>query len=429
MEGLPSELDYFEPSLLQSSIVEEYDIDKGPSATLSDGQPIDFSFPGSSTQFVDLNNSKFEFKIKITKANGSEIDNENDSVGPINLLFHSLFSMVEMEIGDKKVTDPTTNYAYRSLFETIINVPKHTLNTRLLSEGWYKDTAGKLNITDPTGENLGLKERTSWFASGKSKTFIGRPHLDLFHQDKLIPSMIPLKFRFIPNKDSWILKTKSPGGSQQNYKISISSAKMYLHIKEISSSLQLAHQKMLQTSNYKIPYNRVLTKTLTLAKGLTYFEQDNLYSGQLPDLILLAMVADHDMAGGYQKNPFHFQHFNMSYLALKVNGEKVPYIPHQPDFANDDYIRSYINVLENLGYDIGPNCWDLKPEEWATGYNIYAFKITPGPIGNIRSPPKNGSIGLALKFAAPPSQNINILLLSQEPAELQIDKYFHVITA
>ena len=84
-------------------------------------------------------------------------------------------------------------------------------------------------------------------------------------------------------------------------------------------------------------------------------------------------------------------------------------------------------MLEALGFDTGPICWDLTTEEWSAGYNIYAFKVTPGPIGMGRTPIRVGSIRLTLKFGAATQANINVLLSSQQPAEIQIDKYKNVL--
>ena len=111
------------------------------------------------------------------------------------------------------------------------------------------------------------------------------------------------------------------------------------------------------------------------------------------------MVSDTDMSGGYQANPLHFQNFGANYLCIQANGEQIPRLAYQPNFANQDYI-SYFGVLEALGFDIVPNCRVLTPEEWANGYNIYAFKITPGPIGTVRSPGRLGSARLEIRFSA-----------------------------
>ncbi|KAF0151263.1 MAG: hypothetical protein FD188_3456 [Ignavibacteria bacterium] len=112
---------------------------------------------------------------------------------------------------------------------------------------------------------------------------------------------------------------------------------------------------------------------------------------------------------------------------MQANGKPIPRIAYQPNFAAEDYLNTYYGVLEALGFDNGPSCWDLTPEEWSAGYNPYAFKVTPGPIDTIRTPIRVGSIRLSLKFAAATQANINILLSSEQPAEIQIDKYKNVL--
>ena len=153
---------------------------------------------------------------------------------------------------------------------------------------------------------------------------------------------------------------------------------VFILSKEVAPNLILAHEKLLQTTNYSIPYTRIVTKTLTIPQGTTQIEFDNVYQGKLPDLVILGLVTDANMTGGYQRNPFNFENFGINYLSLQANGEQIPRLPYQPNFALQDYINTYYGVLEALGFDTGPICWDLTPEEWSAGYNIYAFKVTPG---------------------------------------------------
>lgn len=427
MEGMLSELDYFEPQVMQMSVVAEYDRYFNPIQTIVDGGPVEFFIRGADGLYCDLNNSKLEVKLKITKENGADLV-VGDHVGPINDVLNSMFMSIEMEMNNVLITDPNTKYPFRAVIENLINFNKLIFDTRLLAEGWTKDTAGKMTDSDPEGENTGLAARTAWFARSAVVTLIGRPHLDLFHQDKLIPAGIDLKFRFLPNKHEFLLKTAAPEGdaAQARFKLKIESMRLFIRTKEISPSLILAHEKMLQKTNYSILYNKITTKTVSIPNGTSNIEFDNIYMGKLPDLIVMAMTTDTDMAGGYQRNPFNFQHFGVNYLCLKANGEQIPRIALQPNFATKDYIRAYFGVLESLGFDIGPNCWDIKPEEWANGYSIFAFKITPGPIGTVHSPSRVGAIRLELKFSANTASNINVLLLAQQTAELQIDKYKNV---
>ena len=130
-------------------------------------------------------------------------------------------------------------------------------------------------------------------------------------------------------------------------------ARLFIRTKHISPSLILGQGKVLQTKNYSIPFNKVITKTLTIPTGTSQIEFYNVYQGKLPDLVILAMVSDMDMSGGYQANPFHFQNFGTNYLCIQANGEQIPRLAYQPNLANQDYIRSYLGVLEALEFDIG----------------------------------------------------------------------------
>ena len=75
-------------------------------------------------------------------------------------------------------------------------------------------------------------------------------------------------------------------------------ARLLIRTKHISPSLILGQERVLQTKNYSIPFNKVITKTMTFPTGTSQIEFDNVYQGKLPDLVMLAMVSDTDMGVG-----------------------------------------------------------------------------------------------------------------------------------
>ena len=130
MEGLLSELDYFEPQVMQMSINGEYDRTFGIGQTIVQGGPIEFFIRGADGLYLDLNNSKLELKIKITNDDGSNLG-ANAHVGPINNLLNTFFLSVEMELGGVLITDPNTKYSFRSIIENLINYDKNVMDTRM----------------------------------------------------------------------------------------------------------------------------------------------------------------------------------------------------------------------------------------------------------------------------------------------------------
>ena len=128
----------------------------------------------------------------------------------------------------------------------------------------------------------------------------------------------------------------------------------------------------------------------------------------------MAFVHDKAVTGSCTRNPFKFHHLGLNHLCLNVGGDQIPRVPLEPNFAQQDYLPEYVSVLEALGYDIGPNCWDIKPSELANGYNIYVVKITPGPLAVVKSLSRARRIRLESKFTQPTTHNITAIFLAEE---------------
>ena len=83
--------------------------------------------------------------------------------------------------------------------------------------------------------------------------------------------------------------------------------------------------------------------------------------------------------------------------------------------------------MEAIGFNLGPNSVDVIPEESGNGYNISAFKITPGPIRTVRSPVRLGSAPLEIRFSSQTIVNISVLLFCLLRVAIQIDRYMNSI--
>ena len=133
MEAIGSEFDLFSKEVFQASVVAEPIQEFGPIATLQQGAPIEFQITGGDRNYVDPNNTKLEVRVKLTAADGTDIDT-GVKVGVANDTMNALFSSVEMELAEKPVTDSNNLYPYRAFLETILNYPKDVLTTRMTCE-------------------------------------------------------------------------------------------------------------------------------------------------------------------------------------------------------------------------------------------------------------------------------------------------------
>ena len=172
-------------------------------------------------------------------------------------------------------------------------------------------------------------------------------------------------------------------------------------------------------------------KRLSIPANQTSINFDNFLTCSLPNLIIVGLVIDADLAVGYQRNPFNFQNFGLNSIELKRNGTSRPSEGYTPNFANGQYIKAYMTFLQELECVTGDKSVSLAPFEWANGYTLYAFKITDGSIGQDtygqQSKSATGSARLEVSFAAAVNKYIKVILHYQMLGRLEFDRFHAVL--
>ena len=166
-------------------------------------------------------------------------------------------------------------------------------------------------------------------------------------------------------------------------------------------------------------------KHLSIPANQTSINFDNVYTGALLNLVIVRLVSDADLAGGYQRIPLNFQNFGVNCIELKRNNTSRPSEGYTPNFANGQYIKDYMSFFKKLECDTGDKSVSLTQSKWANGYTLYAFKITDGPIRlgkyGPRSKSATGFARLEVSIAAAVNENIKMILLYQMLGRLEFD--------
>ena len=301
METIPTEFDYYESNPIQAAVLDEFD-QYFIAPPIQDHSPIEFEIPKTNNLYVDLNNSKLEIRCKLLTAAGGDVVNDV-AVGPVNLPLHSLFKSVDMQLCDKQITSTDTLYPYRSYMETFLSFAQDVWKTRLLTEGWISDCPTQYDdfrITD-AGQNAGFKERRLVFRGSRIVTLIGRPHVDLFHQKLDIPPGCKIQLKFYPNSNDFVLK--KPAANADGFRIKILSAVLWVRTKIVSDSFMLAQEMMLRKHNIRLPFTMVELKTATIGQGLMSIELDNIFSGTMPERVVVGLVANSRLNGHPNETP------------------------------------------------------------------------------------------------------------------------------
>ena len=426
---LMSEVMLFQPVMQQSFLQKEFDRKFHPIATIQPGAPIEFLVKNSEKLYLDLNSSRIMVRCQVQKKDNTAMpDAAACKTGVVNLLLHSLFKDVIVQFNNKTVSDPSNMYPYRAYFEKLINSSHDAQKYRMQAEGWFKDDYEHIDEDAPK-DNKGLVARQKYCAESPDIVLIGRPHVDMFHIDKLLPPGIDMSIKFLPNDDRFIFM--STEGGNFGPKMVIKEMNLIIHTKQLSDATELAHRALIREKNMRLSHTRVMMKHVAIPSGSSTICLDNIFTGGLPDLVVMGFVSDTAFAGSYTDNPFNFQNFKVKRMDMYANGNKVSQMGYKPDFAKGLYNEAYMTFQEQLGFDQGDRCVNITPEEWAKGFNLYSFKITDGPIGSgtiaPRSHSETGSARLEVDFETAPAHNLKLIIYYQMLGILEVDEYNNII--
>lgn len=410
-----SELDLFMGVPVQSSIEDGEWMEYHPLNTIGDNNnPIEINIPGNSDYYLDLAQSVLKIKAKIVKANGNPLA-DGASVGPVNLFLHSLFSEVQVSLGDRIITPSTNMYPYRAYIETLLNYGPAAKGSFLTSALYAKDTAGHM---ESLNENKGLVDRHATLAADGSVEMIGPLHVDLFCQPRLLLNHIDVKIKLLRAKNAFCLM-----GDHATYKVRIEEAVMIVRREKPSPGVQLGHAKALQTATAKYPILRTYCKSFSIPRGSLSYTQDNVFQGQLPQRLIVGLVDNDAMNGSFAKNPFNFKHYGLNFLACYVDGRAIPFKALTPNFDAGHYMPSYFSLFQVTGRSSGDVGTDISRKDYDKGYTLFGFDLTPDSCqGDHFNVVKNSNMRLEVHFAEALPTTINVILFSEFNNVIEVDK-------
>ena len=419
---LRSELDLFSLPPTQTAVDGSQWVEHSPVSTITSSSPIEFIVSGSGEDYMDLNNTLLEVKACIKTTNDSPVD-AAVAVAPINNTLHSLFSQIDVSLNDVNVS---STYPYRAYVETHLNYGTDAKKSRLQAAMYFIDD--NLTVSNPipdssSARNMGLKRKHVICTAKPTFDMIGPLHVDVFNQSKYMLNGVAMKVRMTRSKDSFVLMAKSD--VTEYFKVDILSAKLFVRKLKITPSLCLAHERILQQKTAKYPITRVECKVIHLPQGQKSFTHDNLFLGQLPKRIILGIVDNRALNGDISLNPYNFQHCNLNYLAVHLDGQQVPWAPLKPSFSGSSYIRAFYTQFtggDGISSDTGNT---IGREQFVNGHALYCFDLTPdlsSSCGHHFSVTNSGNLRLELAFEVALSITGNVLVYSEFDNVIEIDK-------
>ena len=392
---------------------------------MADGSPIEFEISGTGDEYIDFGNSLLYVKAKITQPNGENLADDANT-GPVNLFLHSLFSQVDIELNGTLITSSTNTYPYRAMLETLLSYGEDAKNTQLTSALYYKDDAEHMDTVAQDNENTrngGLVKRSKHISKSHVVDMMGRLHADIFFQDRYMLNEVTTKIKLVRSKDAFCVM------SDANCKVTIVNATMLVRRVKLSPTVFLAHAKAMESGTAKYPIRRVVCKTFTIANGFLDVSHEKLFSGQLPTRIVVGLVRNDAFNGNRERNPFNFQHFNVTEISLYLDGQQQSRIkPMQLNYQSDHHVRAYNTLFVKTGKIARDEGIAIDRADYKNGYALYAFDLT-ADLGDEDhfNLARQGSVRLVMKFAEALTTTVTVVAYAEFENVIEIDRNRNII--
>ena len=439
-----SPLEWFQILPTQTAVEKTSDVEYQSLTSLKNNAPVEFYIPPSTDDYYDLKNSKLFFSFRIKQANDANCDG-GDRVAPINDIFNGLWGNVELFLNDRLISHSNNTHSYTSMISHLIHDSEESLHSDRALRLLYKDTAGQMNYLDASRPNMlerikgfhdpetrlvlqgvgdqqtvapevienpgnnGLHRRFLFSRLSKKVSVMGSLAIPMFEQERYLPNGVSLKLRFHRQREPFTMMSDAVG-----YKIDVEEAYMMIRKVKPTPGVQLGHAEALLSTPAKFPITRKETKVIALAREVSTFVKDNIFLGQLPKRVVIALVDTNAYSGAFHLNPYNFEHIDVNFMQLYTDGEPVRAKPLQPNMGDGDYLQCYETLYRGFDKVDGNRSSIIKREDWDKGYSLFAFDLTADYDDDDHYPIiKHGNLRLEINFARALPKAINILVYAE----------------
>jgi hypothetical protein len=383
-----------------------------PTSSIDKSNTIEFLINGSEADYLDLNDTLLHLQCKVTDENGDPLATgaTPPNVYLCDYFMNAMFSDVILSLNNVVVEGGNQLYSYKATLEDILNYNSSTSKVQLVTRGC----------------NPAVADRKAEIAGSRLFEMCGSLRLDFFNQPKYLLNSVDVRIQLQRSKTEFCIMSPNAatvGGVKP--RLEINKAILYVRRVEVAPAVKLGHLIGLQDKNAIYPFQKTQLLSYSIPSGSLSYFKDNVFSGTLPKLVIVAMTSGKAYNGAYEEEPFTFNHFNINYMALLKDGQSVPYrTVYQPDFANKLYAREFLtSIVQNLQHlNTNVNNGITRDMFAQQGYSLFTFNLTPDYCLEQVQPIKHSNIRLDMRFTKASTTPINVIVYGMFDSELQITK-------
>lgn len=433
MEGHQDNVSLFYTPTSDPTVKSREWVEHRPVGQLSADAALEFSVSGNSSKYIDLRQTRLKIKLRILQGNGEKLPSSlpvdlgpvpNEAkVAPVNLFLQSMWKQVDVSL-QQQVVSPniSTRYPYKSMIDVLLGYGEEAKRTQLQSQLYYKDQ-GNVSCNDSIeGTNSGLLMRAIYTEKSQYVDLEGPLYIDILETSRYVLNGVQVNFKLWPSSNEFKLMSSNPTA---DYKIDIEEAVLKVCMVEVAPEVAIAHAETLKLGPAKYYYTRSDIKTHAIAKGQWGCTLEDVYQGEVPQKLTVALVSSESFTGSYLKNPFNFKHYNCSFMGFYVDGKSVPAEPLSPSFTKKNFLSAYATTFGGDGYhtDFGHN---ISREDYPNGYSIFVFDLCLNNCERVNPQTMKKHTRLEVKFAEALPEPVTLIAYAKFPGLVEIDEMRHV---
>ena len=412
-----------------------------PTAKANEGDCIEFNIDNQTASYIDLSKCRLHVKAQVLKGNGETLPRVSVSVDeetgkPVtvipdearvaisNMFFGSMFRQVEVMLQQKVISPHVgTNYPYKAYFDTMF----YSSEVEQLTEGsnmfYEKENYEFMGDVDPfSSGNASVQKRYKHIAKSNIFDMEGKIFSDVFQVERLLLNNISLRVRFSKNDPTFSLISSNTNAS---YKVNIIDAYMRIALAKPTAPVLISQANVLKNTPAIYPYIGSVLKTFSVAQRERQISLSNIFNGDIPSQMIIAMVDTNAYIGSYNKNPFQFKPYSCNYISLKIDGNNTPYSPISPHFVYELEEKNTVAELYSNLF-LGSVRPLISRTEFTDGFTVFYYEITKVREGCL-APQKRGLLELDLRFGKELPNPITIIVYGRFPAMFKIDESRNIL--
>jgi len=286
-------------------------------------------------------------------------------------------------------------------------------------------TTTKAYLSTTRGILAAMTAELAEYAAGKRRYLVMKPHLEVFHTDKVLVPGVEIKIKFHFNAPNLFMIGIGKAARLTEDDIKIRFHLCQLRLNE-SVYMSLAAKRHNEEAVAVYPTVRSEIRTFSMQSTLTRFEIRDLFQNRVPDRMIVAMVDSRAFNGDYARDPFCFQKFDLTSIKQIVKGEEYPYETLElvgNDSSKD--LLGYFRFLQASGAWRKLKGNMVRKNDWGEdkGCTLFMFDNVANGCADCcdLNPKQSGDLQLKLEFRAAPGNNITVIVFGEFENLLEVD--------